>query len=184
MKKLLLLTGDLAAGKSTFSHILSARYGAAAFQKDTVKEILCDRIGFHSREENKSLSNAAVDIMCHIFSRISATGASLILEANFHEDELEKLHSIAREGQYDVLTLVLRGDAEVLYHRYLHRMREENRHPAHSSLSLEEKANFLKMAELIQRERIPGNTLVIEATEFSYQDDPAVLGQIDNFMNS
>lgn len=149
-----------------------------------MKEILCDRIGFHSREENKSLSNAAVDIMCHIFSRISATGASLILEANFHEDELEKLHSIAREGQYDVLTLVLRGDAEVLYHRYLHRMREENRHPAHSSLSLEEKANFLKMAELIQRERIPGNTLVIEATEFSYQDDPAVLGQIDNFMNS
>lgn len=113
MKKLLLLTGGLAAGKSTFSRILSTRYGTAAFQKDTVKELLCDHIGFRNREENKAISNAAVDAMCHIFSRISLTGASLILEANFHEDELEKLHSIARESQYDVLTLVLHGDAEV-----------------------------------------------------------------------
>ncbi len=40
MKKLLLITGDIAAGKSTFSKILSARYSAAVFQKDTVKEIL------------------------------------------------------------------------------------------------------------------------------------------------
>lgn len=183
MKKLLLLTGGLAAGKSTFSRILSTRYGTAAFQKDTVKELLCDHIGFRNREENKAISNAAVDAMCHIFSRISLTGASLILEANFHEDELEKLHSIARESQYDVLTLVLHGDAEVLYRRYLHRMREESRHPAHSSLSLEEKANFIKMAELIQQEQIPGKTLVIEATEFSYQDDPAILAQIDHFMN-
>ena len=26
-------------------------------------------------------------------------------------------------------------------------------------------------------------SLVIEATEFSYQDDPAILAQIDHFMN-
>ena len=35
--------------------------------------------------------------------------------------------------------------------------------------------------ELIQQEQIPGKTLVIEATEFSYQDDPAILAQIDHF---
>ncbi|MDE7206241.1 MAG: deoxynucleoside kinase, partial [Lachnospiraceae bacterium] len=58
MKKLLLITGDIAAGKSTFSKILSERYGVAVFQKDTVKEILGDHIGFHNREENKALSNA------------------------------------------------------------------------------------------------------------------------------
>lgn len=40
MKKLLLITGDIAAGKTTFSKILSQRYCAAVFQKDTVKEIL------------------------------------------------------------------------------------------------------------------------------------------------
>ncbi len=50
MKKLLLITGDIAAGKSTFSQILSARYSAAVFQKDTVKEILGEWIGFQNRE--------------------------------------------------------------------------------------------------------------------------------------
>lgn len=71
MKKLLLITGDIAAGKSTFSKILSERYGIAVFQKDTVKEILGDFIGFQNRKENKKLSNAAIELMCHIFSRMA-----------------------------------------------------------------------------------------------------------------
>ena len=124
MRKLLLMTGDIAAGKSTFSEILSKRYGIAAFQKDSIKEVLGDIIGFHNREENKRLSDATIEIMCHIFSKAMVTGNSLILEANFHEEELKKLHAIAHENQYDVLTLVLRGDAEILYDRYLFRMNE------------------------------------------------------------
>ena len=182
MKKLLLITGDIAAGKSTFSKILSERYHVAVFQKDTVKEILSDSIGFHNREENKKLSNAAVEMMCHIFSRMALTGNAVILEANFHEAELEKLHMIARENHYDVLTIVLRGDAEVLYRRYIHRMKEENRHPAHLTTTLDVKEDFMKSAERIRQERIVGETLIIDATDFSYQEDSAVLEQIDAFM--
>lgn len=182
MRKLLLITGDIAAGKSTFSRILSARYGVLAFQKDTVKEVLCDRIGFHNREENKALSHAAIDVMCHIFSQTAPTKADLILEANFHEDELAKLHSIAEQNQYEVLTLVLRGDTDVLFRRYIHRMREENRHPVHLAAALDVKEEFMKVAEFIRTERIVGEVLAIDATDFSYQNDPAVLNQIDRFM--
>ena len=53
MQKLLLITGDIAAGKSTFSQILYERYRSVVFHKDTIKEILGDFIGFHDREENK-----------------------------------------------------------------------------------------------------------------------------------
>lgn len=136
MKKLLIITGDIAAGKSTFSELLSKRYSIVAFQKDAVKEVLGDSIGFHNREENKRLSDATIEIMHHIFSKVAATGNSIILEANFHEAELKKLHAIAHENEYDVLTLVLRGDAEVLYERYLFRMNRENRYPVHLSTSL------------------------------------------------
>ena len=182
MKKLLLVTGDIAAGKSTFSSILAQRYGAAVFQKDTIKEILGDYIGFRSREENKVLSNTTIEIMCHIFSRMAATGSDAILEANFHGDELEKLHSIARESQYDVFTLVLRGNTDVLYDRYMHRMGEENRHPVHLSTTFDIKEDFVKAAELARDERVMGDALVIEATDFSYQEAPEVLKQIDSFM--
>ena len=184
MKKLLLITGDIAAGKTTFSKILSKRYSAAVFQKDSIKEVLGDTIGFHNREENKALSNATMGIMFHIFSQVSETGSDLILEANFHEHELEKLHSIAGKNQYEVLTLVLRGNAEVLYQRYLHRMNEENRHPVHLSTTLDVKEDFLKIAERIQKEQVIGKTLVIEASDFSYQENPEILEQIDAFMKN
>lgn len=182
MKKLLLITGDIAAGKTTFSKILSERYCAAVFQKDTIKEILGDYIGFHNREENKVLSKATIGIMCHIFSQIAITGNDVILEANFHESELEKLHAIANENKYDVLTLVLRGNADVLYNRYIHRMKEENRHPVHLTTTLDVKEDFIKTAEWIRNERVIGEKLVIEATDFSYQQDREILEQIDSFM--
>lgn len=182
MKKLLLITGDIAAGKSTFSRILSARYNILMLQKDTVKEILGDRIAWQNREENKALSDAAINIMCHVFSRNAMTEADMILEANFHEKELEILHSLANRSQYDVLTLVLHGDADVLYQRYIHRLKEENRHPVHLSTTLDKKEDFLKLADFIRTEKVLGKVLVIEATDLSYQEDPAVLIRIDNFM--
>ena len=182
MKKLLLITGDIAAGKSTFSRILSGRYHVAAFQKDTVKEVLGNFIGFHNREENKILSNTAIEMLCHIFEGIAVSGESLILEANFHEKELVKLHKIAAGQQYDVLTLVLRGDADVRYCRYLHRMKEENRHPVHLSTTLDVKEDFIRTAEWIRKEKVIGKKIIIEATDFSYQENPAVLEQIDLFM--
>ena len=182
MNKLLLITGDIAAGKTTFSRILSQRYRAAVFQKDSIKEVLGDTIGFQNREENKKLSNATMGVMLHIFSQTAQTGGDLILEANFHTHELEKLHSIAGQNGYEVLTLVLRGDPEVLYQRYLHRMREENRHPVHLSTTLDVKEDFLKTARWIQNEKTVGETLTVEASDFSYQENPAVLARIDGFM--
>ena len=39
MKKLLLITGDIATGKSTFANILSKRYHTNMFFKDSIKEV-------------------------------------------------------------------------------------------------------------------------------------------------
>ena len=183
MKKLLLLTGDIAAGKTTFSRILAQRYKAAVFQKDSIKEILGDHIGFHSREENKRLSNAAVGVMCHILSQTAPSGSDLILEANFHESELNFLHAIAAGYRYQVLTLVLRGDTDVLHKRYLHRMTEQNRHPVHLSTTVHIKEDFDFVADQLRREPIPGEVLSVSASDFAYQTDPILLEQIDAFMN-
>lgn len=182
MKKLLLLTGDIAAGKSIFSKVLSARYHTAAFQKDSIKEVLADHIGFHDREENRKLSNAALGIMYELFSSFAATGQNLILEANFHTAELEKLHTIAKENNYRVLTLVLRGDPGVLHQRYVNRMENENRHPAHLSTTIHIKSDFMQVAEFIRQEKVPGDVIEINASDFSYQTDEGLLARIGEFL--
>lgn len=174
--------GDLAAGKSTFANILSQRYNVARLSKDSIKEILGDTIGFSSREENLKLSHAAVELMTFFFSQMADLEKDLILESNFHTSELERLHTLAREAGYEVLTLVIRGNTEIMYKRYMNRMNNENRHPVHLSTTLDVYEDFKKCAEQTQKEVIPGKILTICADDFSYQNDEAILKKIDAFM--
>lgn len=183
MKKLLLILGDLACGKSTFANLLSKRYNTNVFGKDSIKEVLGDTIGFTNREENLKLSRATMELMFFLFSEFAKLGKPLILESNFHTKELETLHKLAAEQDYDILTLVLRGDVELLHKRYLHRMQNENRHPVHLSTTLDVFEDFKGYVEYTRKEEIPGKVLEIEANDFSYQSDGAILNSIDDFMD-
>lgn len=182
MKKLLLIMGDLATGKSTFANILSKRYDTNVFFKDSIKEVLGDTIGFSNREENKKLSRATMELMFFIFSEFEKLDKNLILESNFHTIELETLHKMAYEKNYEVLTLVLRGDVEILHKRYLNRMHNENRHPVHLSTTLDVFDDFRRYTEYSRSEKILGNTIDINANDFSYQTNIDVLEKIDQFM--
>lgn len=182
MRKLLLITGDLATGKSTFSNILSQRYKVNVFFKDSIKEVLGDTIGFTDRAENKKLSNASMSLMFFIFSEFSKLGKDLILESNFHTKELEKLHEIARENNYEVLTISLYGNVEILHKRYLNRKNNENRHPVHLSTSLDAFEDFKKCSDYLTNVEMPGDVMRINATDFAYQNDEKILSKIEAFM--
>ena len=182
MSKLLLIMGDLATGKTTFANILSKRYGVSMFGKDTIKEVLGDTIGFTNREENLKLSKATMELMTFLFGEFAKLNKPLILESNFHTGELERLQELAKEKGYEVLTMVLRGDTEILHKRYLHRMQYENRHPVHLSTTMDIFEDFKGYLEYTRKEEIPGNRLEINADDFSYQTDEMLLGKIDAFM--
>lgn len=184
MKKLLLVTGDLATGKSTFAHILSQRYDVTVFCKDLIKEVLGDSIGFSNREENLKLSTATMELMIFLFSEFAKQSKSLILEANFHTGELRRLAQAASAHNYEMLILVLRGDTALLHQRYLNRIYNENRHPVHLSTTLDIFADFERYIEYGRHEEIPGNTLPIHTNDFSYQTDEALLAKIDTFMRA
>ena len=178
MKKLLLITGDLACGKSTFGEILAKRYNSAAFYKDKIKEILGDTIGFANREENIRLSVATMEIMTHIFMETAKTGGDIILEANFKEHEMERIYRIATETGYDILTLVLRADMDIIYRRFVNRIENENRHPVH--ISGFDGYDSLKYYIYLGREqKCFGEVLEINANDFEYQGD---FTEIDRFM--
>lgn len=170
MKKILLITGDIVTGKSTFANILSQRYNTNIFCKDSIKEILRDTIGFSDREENKKLSNASMELMFFIFSEFVKLGKGLILEANFHKAELENLHKIAQNNDYDVLTIALFADVEVLHERYLNRMANENRHSVHLSTTIHKFDDFKKCSDYLTSIKIPSEVIRINATDFVYQN--------------
>lgn len=182
MKKLLLITGDLACGKTTFGKLLSKRYDANLFYKDNIKEVLGDTIGFANREENLKLSKAAVELMTLIFSEFAVLGKDLILEANFRTHELEKLHRLAADSGYEVLTLVFRADTAILHGRFLNRIAHENRHPVHIISVLGDYEDFVAYISKAREEFVPGETLTVCADDFSYQTDETLLKAVDGFM--
>lgn len=182
MGKLLLIMGDLATGKSTFAEQLSRRYQVNVFYKDSFKEILGDTIGFSNREENLRLSVASAALMRMVFSEFCKLGKNLILESNFRQKELEMLQTIAQQYGYEVLTVVLRGDLEILHQRFLRRLYHENRHPVHACGGFE---NFDVFANYVTGQRpveVPGQSLVCSADTFDYQNDSALLATLDRFM--
>ncbi len=181
MNKLLLITGDLATGKSAFSTILSKRYDVNVFNKDTIKEVLGDTIGFTNREENLRLSAVTLELMLFLFSEFTKLNKDLILESNFHKAELERLYEMAAANNYEVLVLLLRGDLDILHKRYLNRMYNENRHPVHLSTTLDIFDHFKDYIESARKEGIDGNVIQINANDFAYQTDKELLVKIDEF---
>ena len=181
MKKLLLIIGDLATGKSTFAGQLSRRYDTNVFYKDTIKEVLGDTIGFRDREDNLKLSRATGELLAFLFGEFAKLGKDLILESNFRPAELEKLHRMAGEYSYEVLTLILQGDPEVLHRRYLHRIHHENRHPVHLSTTFEVFEDFREYLLRSHNIEVPGDVIRVDSDDFAYQNDKALLLSIDSF---
>ena len=135
MRNLIIITGDLAAGKSTLANSLSAELQIPCLIKDSLKEIACDAIGYETREENKELSIAAVNSMIYVFNQTAKVGEDIILEANFRNDEIKEIQEIAEDNDYQVLLISLVGDINLLYQRFLDRL--PSRHIAHKSLHLD-----------------------------------------------
>lgn len=151
MKRLIIITGDLAAGKSTLAASLSERLRIPYITKDSLKEIVCDVIGYRSREENRLLSVTATDDMIYFFNQCGLVGNDIILEANFRKAELMELEALVDQYDYQVVLIVLRGDIPLLYQRFLDRL--TNRHIAHRSAHLDESMDkFASYIETLREE--------------------------------
>ena len=136
MNKLIIISGDLAAGKSTLAIALSKELSIPCLIKDDMKEIACDYIGFSNREENRKISAASVAEMIYCFNQMALVDNDIILEANFRQEEIDQILSIAEENGYTVYPFELEGNIDLLYDRFLKRL--PDRHPAHKTQHLEE----------------------------------------------
>lgn len=179
MKKVVLITGDLAAGKSTLADNLSKTLNFTCIKKDCVKEIICDSVGFSTREENKRISVAAVNSMIHFLEQTLKIGGEVILEANFRLEEILRIQDIVKQYNGELFVIYLIGDPIVLYERFLSRVR--TRHRAHLSIGLDKDYN--KFVDYIndlrnQLERI--DCLKIDTTSLLEED---VLNKVCSYIN-
>lgn len=164
MSKIIIISGDLAAGKSALAKKLSRHFGIPYFQKSRLKEILGNEIEFEGVDKNKRVSRGAMDTLVHIASRFAKVKGSVILEANFHHDDLEKIQRECSFANHKVALLYLTGDIDVLYERFLYREMYQNRHPVHLTHPLQNLEEFTKYVNDLRSEEPVLPRLYIDTT--------------------
>ena len=127
----ILIAGMPAAGKSTMAEAISKRLKLPVISKDAIKELLFDHVGFQSREGKVNLGIASVEIMYYVTERLMKAGQSFILENNFEASSEHGIRSLLEKYQYSVLTIVLTGDPQTIYQRFLERESSPERHRGH-----------------------------------------------------
>lgn len=179
MKKIILLTGDLAAGKSTFSRLLADRYKIPCYNKDDIKEILGDNFGFKNREENLKLSMCTFDIFKYIIEKNMIVCSDLIIESNFRQNELDYIKTKSEINGYKIITIIIRADTKILHTRFMNRINNENRHPVHKAVDFSNYNDFEKQILQDRVRNYPGSALYLDSSSFSELYDNKNLYEID-----
>ena len=178
MKKLILIGGALATGKSTYSLILKEKFSVNLLNKDRLKEILGDNILVTNRIENKKLSVACFDLMIYILEN---NFNNLVIESNFKDYELKVLKEKCNELNYDVLSIVFDAEDEILHQRFIKRL-DENRHYVHKSQDFTNIEDFKNMLNDLRKGEYFGEVIRVNCDSFDYQKDQSLLDKIEEFI--
>lgn len=132
-KKIIIIEGYLAAGKSTFALQLSKSINVPCFIKDTFKIALCKNISISNRNESSLFSAATFNAMMYVAERIFETGGPIIIEGNFTPSGVKKVNEegvirqlIDKYG-YTPLTFKFMGNTQILYKRFIEREKTAER---------------------------------------------------------
>ena len=182
MKKLILINGDIATGKSHLANILRDRFNLPLYTKDEFKEKLAESYPYSNYEESHKLSIMAMEQLFTKYEEEAQKGNDVILEANFHEEHLKTLQNLTEKYGYSILDLNLYGSPEILYERYMNRITYENRHPVHRVNNLNDYSYFKEYTLNRQKEALIGEIININCDDFSYQNDESLFLKITNFL--
>lgn len=178
MKKVILIGGVLASGKSTYANILKNKFNLTVVTKDRLKEILGDNIFVKNREENKKLSVICFHLIKYL---LECNMTNIVIESNFKDYELTELKTLCIENDYQVLTLVFDADNEVLHERFLSRL-EQNRHYVHKSQDFTDINDFIPVIDHLRTAPYFGEIIKINCNDFSYQTDEILFDKIADFL--
>lgn len=180
---IIIVTGRPASGKSTLAKWLAREMKVSLVSKDSIREVLFDRLGSRDREWAQVLGRASVDMMFYFAQAELAVGHSIIMDNSFHPPVSNPRFQALKE-QYDAesIQIVCDSDRETLFQRFKTRAESGNRHPGHSDESVLEEL-YANLADTSSRIlEIGGTVIEVDTTEFSRIDYQEILKQVEHYL--
>ena len=132
-RKIIIIEGYLASGKSTFAVRLSKAISVPYFVKDTFKIALSKSVGINTRINSSRFSTVTFDAMMYVTERLLEVGRPVIIEGNFvptgikKVDEAGTIRNLLDKYGCKALTYKFKGDTSVLYNRFIEREKTPER---------------------------------------------------------
>ena len=183
---LILITGQLASGKTTYGKKISNTLKIPFFSKDIIKEVLFDSLYNDniSYEEKRNLGAVSYDMFYYIIEEHMKVGTPIIAESNFVKESVPIIKNLLNKYNYECITLRFTGDLKVLYERFLKREYSSERHMGLNSNGKFDKYEvFEETSKKISEFKIGDNEIVIDTTDFDKIDYDKIIEDILNKYN-
>ena len=188
-KKVIIVEGYLASGKSTFMLRLSKSLNVRYLSKDTFKIALCSSVTVRNREESSVFSSVTFDAMMYVTERMFETGYPIILESNFvpagvkKVDEAGVIRGLIDKYGYTPLTFKFTGDTQVLHKRYIEREKTAERGDVNKIGFDVPHALFDEWCHALDRFDVGGEVIRVDTTDFDKVDFAACFELAKRFMD-
>jgi deoxyadenosine/deoxycytidine kinase len=172
-KKIIIVEGYLASGKSTFTRSLSKEINVPYLIKDTFKIALCDNFPITNREDSSRFSAVTFDGMMYVTERLMEVGYPIIIEGNFVPPDMKKvdeagvIKALIDKYTYQSLTYKFMGDTKVLYERYIERDKLPERGDANRDFEEVPYERFSQYCYNLDKFSVGGEVIKVDTTDFS-----------------
>ena len=188
-KKVIIVEGYLASGKSTFALQLSKAIRVPYLLKDTFKIALCKNLSITNRTESSLFSAVTFDSMLYVLERMLETDAPLILEGNFvpagvkKMDEAGAIRRLVEKYHFASLDFKFIGNTKVLHQRFLAREQTAERGEVNKIGEEVTYERFDRWCHDLDAFEIGGETVRVDTTDFDKVDFNAYIALAKKFMD-
>ena len=183
---LILVTGQIASGKTSIAKIVANNLNIALISKDGLKEILFDTVGMGDREWSKKLGKATFSLLDHVVEAQLKVGNSIILESPLNpEFENKKFQDWQKKYGFKAVQIICQADETTLFARFKERALGTERHAGHRDAeSLEEFQKTLATPVGEQRIAIDSTVIAVDTNDFEKVDYDAIWEQVSAIAKS
>ena len=131
MKPLVIIvSGPPCSGKTALGLRIAREFSLPFINKDGIKELLFDSLGWEDREWSKKLGFASYRLLYYFMELLLLARCSFIVESNFAPElDTAQFLNLKQKCEFESLQIQCVTDGEVLFQRFKERSESGERHP-------------------------------------------------------
>ena len=185
-KNIIIITGELATGKTSYGKRISDVLKIPFFIKDQIKEVLFDSFNDTNLdyEAKRKIGANSYAVFYYIIEEQMKVGLPIIAESNFVKESVPIIKNLLNKYDYKSITVRFKGDLKVLHKRFLKREYSSERHMGLVANGVfDDFENFEKTSIKSKEFKIDDNEILVDTTDFLNVDFDDIIESIQKYMN-